>query len=74
MGLVQNTDFYIIHFYDKPDAPVKSMWDIARGYWIYERLMMGLQGERKWLFVFPYGGSGGYGIGTKYGFLYHSFL
>ncbi len=58
MGLVQNTDFYIIHFYDKPDAPVKSMWDIARGYWIYERLMMGLQGERKWLFVFPYGGSG----------------
>lgn len=58
LGLVQNTDFFIIRFYDKPDLPAKSMWNIARGYWIYQQLMMKLHGSNRWLFVFPYGGSG----------------
>lgn len=58
MGFEQDKDFSVVHFYDKPDTPVKSMWDIARGYRIYQQLMKKLRGEKKWLFVFPYGGSG----------------
>lgn len=58
MGLVQNKDFFIIRFYDKPDTLLKSMWEAARGYRIYQRYNLDLHGSNNWLFVFPYGGSG----------------